>query len=173
MWNHCAEHEITVLLKTDNKISKRERLVESGNNATKRSSMPLLTNRGPRHTQQARKGPIPSFANLETHGNGVGCPVFARCSGGVLVGNFLDQNRSHLECSRRNNLYVQTCTKGHGSGDLSCPLNVVGRGAVLPSVADVYVSTMSFACGGQASDGNGRRHEGFTCLVAVINGDSR
>ena len=108
------------MLKTDNKISKCVRLGENGNTATKRSSSPLLTNIGPRHTQQARKGPIPSFANFETHGNGLGCLVPARCSGGVSVGNVPDQNCSHLECSRRNNLYVQTCTKGGRAGLTMC-----------------------------------------------------
>ena len=92
-------------------ISKCVRLGESGNNATKRSNKKLSTNVGPRHTQQARKGPIPSFANFGTHGNGCGCLVPARCSGGVNVGNVPDEKCSHLECSRRKNLYVQTCTK--------------------------------------------------------------
>ena len=73
---------------------------------------PILTNVGPRHNQPARKGPITLFANFRTHGIRPSYLVPATCSGGVLVGNVPDQSCSHLECSRRNNLYVQTCTKG-------------------------------------------------------------
>ena len=86
----------------------------------KRSSRPLLTSVGPRHTQQAKKGPMPSFANFGTHGNGPGCLVPARSFGGVPVGNVSDRNCSHLECSHRNNLYVPTCTKGALSRECLC-----------------------------------------------------
>ena len=86
----------------------------------------LLTNAGPRHTQQARKGPIPSFANFGTHGNGPCCVVRARCSGGVPVGNVPDQNCSHLECSRRNKFYVQNVYQGLSLGKGFGLANTIG-----------------------------------------------
>ena len=68
-----------------------------------------MTNVGPRHTRQARRGPIPELANFATNCIGPSCRVPAIRSGGVLVGNVPGRNCSHLEPFHRNNLYVQTC----------------------------------------------------------------
>ena len=161
---------MTALLKTDNKISKCVRLGESGNNATKRSNSPLSTNVGPRRTQQARVGPIPSFANFGTHGNRPSCLVPASCSSGVPVGNVPDQNFCHLECSRRNNSYVQTCTEGGQDTPSPRPVGTGQWGKPSPANA-LEVATTALAgrpvpsAGGAAPMGDAVPHR---CSPAAI-----
>ena len=100
------------MLKTGFKSSKCMHLVEMDPNTTQPVSQAVTTQTSPEHAHHARKGRRTSFARLGNHGDTLGYLVPTACSGGVPVGNVLDQNCSHLECSRRNNLYVQTSTRG-------------------------------------------------------------
>ena len=87
-------------------------LVEVHPNPTQYVSQAVTTQTSPEHAQHARKGRKTSFASFENYGDTPGYLVPIACSGCVPVGNVTDQNCSHLECCHRNNLYVQTCTKG-------------------------------------------------------------
>ena len=97
-----------------------------------------MTNVGPRHTQQARKGPIPSFANFGTHGNGPGCLVLRKvsrwcsgrkCSGPKLFAFGFFSPQQPL-CANVYRKWSCSCG-GHGTQGLATEEEDVGLGLAI------------------------------------------
>ena len=90
--------------------------------------------------EHARKGPISSCANLESHSNGPRCLVPEACFCNVPVGNVLGAIHSHWEYLPWKNFYVPTRAKGDVEGKNTCIMH-----PVLVEPSEVFTNPPKYA----------------------------